>query len=1055
MTKFKKYWKGAEELESNVDFLENQKNEFSEDLPLDEVLNETNFELNSNRRDFLKFFGFSVTAVALASCNKAPVKKAIPYLVRPENVVNGEALYYNTTCGITSMPITVKVREGRPIKVDGNENDKETNGGLDARGQASILNLYDKERLTGPKKIQEGTALDIDWKTVDFDIKSKLAKVAASGKKIVVLSSSINSPSTLEAINHFKTNFATAQHVTYDAVSYSGMLDANEASFGKRVIPSYRFDKADVIVSFGADFLGTWLNGTINSAQYTSNRVPTKENGGKMSRHIHFESLMSLTGANADFRVPMMSSKEGKYLISLYTYLKGGKGQEELAGNAIKNAAKELRGAQGKSLVVSGSNNVAIQNLVNIINAELGNYGSTIDLQNHSNQYKGSDAEYNTFVKEMNAGSVGAVICYGVNPMYNHPKADLVKSGFSKVGLLVSTSMTLDETAKNVHYVCPDNHALESWGDAQLTNNKYSFLQPTISPVFDTRQAPLSFLTWSGYTDATTEDVLAKKGHMAEKFEADAYYNFVRKVWKTKMSVQSKYTNFEKFWVSVLHDGFFKVNSVEAAPVSLNILASSVEAELARAKESNLELIVYEKAGVGDGTYANNPWLHEMPDPVTKVCWDNYVTISKYYAEEKGIEEGNTVNITANGHTLENVPVVIQPGQYRNSIGIALGYGRTSCGQAGNNIGHNAYPFVNYTNGVQDLISANPEIKLTVNDYELARTQSHHSFEGRDIVREISLDQYKENPKTGNDHKHHLYSLWDNHDYATGHHWAMAIDMNACTGCSSCIVSCSIENNVPVVGRDEVRRRREMHWLRIDRYYSFEGEIKEEHGEEHGHKGHGPDLNEGYLTKEKEIEKMDETGKFDHWENVKVIHQPMLCQHCDNAPCETVCPVLATTHSTEGLNQMTYNRCIGTKYCGNNCPYKVRRFNWFRYNDNDQFDFHFNNDLGKMVINPDVTVRTRGVMEKCSFCVQTIQTKKLEAKREGRKLRDGDVKTACQKSCPTNAIVFGDRNDPNSEVSKRLQNDRNYYVLEEIGVKPSIGYSLKVRNSKSTDKKTV
>jgi len=345
MTKFKKYWKGSEELNGDVAFLANQKNEFSEDLPLDEVLN-TDFDLNSNRRDFLKFFGFSVTAVALASCNKAPIKKAIPYLVRPENVVNGEALYYNSTCGITSMPITVKVREGRPIKVDGNVNDTNTNGGTSAKTQASILNLYDKERLAGPMKVTGGKGTSITWDEADFDIKGKLRKVNSYGKKIVILSNSVDSPSTLAAIDHFKTTYPTAQHVMYDPISYSGMLDANEASFGKRVIPTYNFDKAEVIVSFGADFLGTWLNATVNSAQYSTNRIPTQKNGGKMSRHIQFESLMSLTGANADFRVPMMSTKEGKYLQSLYTYLTGGTGQDELALNSIKNAADELRAAK-------------------------------------------------------------------------------------------------------------------------------------------------------------------------------------------------------------------------------------------------------------------------------------------------------------------------------------------------------------------------------------------------------------------------------------------------------------------------------------------------------------------------------------------------------------------------------------------------------------------------------------------------------------------------------------------------------------------------------------
>jgi MoCo/4Fe-4S cofactor protein with predicted Tat translocation signal len=1054
MTQFKKYWKGAEEINADATYLENQKDEFAESLPLDEVLTETNFELNSNRRDFLKYFGFSISAVALASCNKAPVKKAIPYLVKPEEVVPGNALFYNSTCGITHNPITVKVREGRPIKVDGNENDPAGQGGLSPQGQAGILSMYDKERLTGPKKVKNGEASDINWGELDLAIKTRLKGAQNSGKDIVIVSESINSPSTMAAINEFRAAYPSTKHITYDAVSYSGILDANQASFGKRVIPQYRFDNAEVIVSFGADFLSTWLNPVENTIQYSSKRVPTEDNK-KMSRHIQFESLMTLTGSNADFRIPMMQSKEGLYLVTLYNSIAKKLGQPgfsapkvELAMNSIENAAKELVDAKGKALVVSGSNNSDVQTMVNYINVLLESYGSTIDLDNHSNLFKGNDSDMEAFVSSMNKGNVGAVIFYDTNPVYSYYNSEAVVKGLKKVALKISTSMTFDETGKSVDYMCPDHHYLESWGDAEPRKNQYSFLQPTISNVFDTRQVQESLLTWSGYKGEETEDVLAKKGIMNQNFSSSVYYNFVRKTWKGMMALQSETSNFEKFWTKLIHDGIYGLPAVVSQPASFNVSMNAVASKLSSAKSNDIELVVYSQSGVGTGKHGNNPWLHEMPDPVTKVCWDNYVSLSKHIAEEHGISEGDVVNIKSGSYELTNMPVVIQPGQYRNTVGVSVGYGRVSAGKAGNGVGQNAYPFMSFNNTVNNISSVT--VSKGDGEYELARTQTHHTFEGRNIVREVSLDAYKENSKAGNEHSHTLYSLWDSHDYSKGHHWAMAIDMNACTGCSACIVSCSIENNVPVVGRDEVRRRREMHWIRIDRYYSFAGELENEHGEEEG--GHGHDAGDGFLTREKDLEKVEKKGNFDHWENVKVIHQPMLCQHCDNAPCETVCPVLATTHSTEGLNQMTYNRCIGTKYCANNCPYKVRRFNWFRYNDNDDFDFHFNNDLGKMVINPDVTVRTRGVMEKCSFCVQTIQTKKLEAKREGRALKDGDVKTACQKTCPANAIVFGDQNDPNSEVSKRLKNARNYYVLEEIDTKPSIGYMVKVRNSKETDK---
>jgi molybdopterin-containing oxidoreductase family iron-sulfur binding subunit len=473
----------------------------------------------------------------------------------------------------------------------------------------------------------------------------------------------------------------------------------------------------------------------------------------------------------------------------------------------------------------------------------------------------------------------------------------------------------------------------------------------------------------------------------------------------------------------------------------MNVLLSESVAAIESSTKTlpETDLILYQKVGPRDGTWSNNPWVHELPDPITKVCYDNYLTISKTEAEKRKLEQGDLVKISVAGVVIDSIPVLIQPGQARGTVGLALGYGRAVPSAEENdlkNLGKNAFPFVIKKNGTSSYLRTS-EIKIEKigSGYEFAVTQTHHTIEGRDIIREATFDEFKKDPYVTNHHKHDLVSLWDEYDYTTGHHWGMAIDLNACTGCGACVVSCSIENNVPVVGRDEVRNRREMHWIRIDRYYSFESD-------------------KGFLTKEDDIDDLSKqntkAGKSqDHYENVKVIHMPLMCQHCDHAPCETVCPVLATTHSSEGLNQMTYNRCIGTKYCGNNCPYKVRRFNWFRYNDNDQFDYHFNNDLGKMVINPDVTMRTRGVMEKCSFCVQNIQSAKLTAKREDRKLKDGDVKTACARTCPSGAIVFGDMNDPESELSKLYRNERSYHLLEELDTKPSVVYLTKIRNNKA------
>jgi molybdopterin-containing oxidoreductase family iron-sulfur binding subunit len=1044
-----KYWKGEEELAKDPSFLANRKNEFPDALPLDEVLGEEGVELNSNRRDFLKFFGFSVTAVALAACYKTKVRHAVPYMVKPEDVTPGVANYYSSTCGACSSGcgIEVKVREGRPIKVDGSERSLISKGGLCATGQGSILSLYDTERLANP--LANG-AESADWKKIDSAIAAKLTSIDAQKGRIVLLTGTIHSPSALQAIEDFKKKYTTAEHVTYDAVSYSGILLANKDDFGKQAIPAYKFDKAEVIVSFGADFLGTWISPVEFTKAYVSGRIPSADK--VMSKHIQFESNLSMTGTNADYRFPMKSSKEAAYVAALYNHIAQKSGAKqiaisstaELAGNAISKAGDALLAAKGKSLVISGSNDVTVQKLVNGINMMLENYGKTIDLSNHSNQYKGIDADTEKVLADLKAGSIGAIIFWNANPVYNH-NAKAWAEAISKASLSVSFAGTGDETASECQYVCPDHHYLESWRDSEPRNGLYHFTQPTISPVFNTRQAELSLLTWAAAVPAIDKDPFANKGILNQKFTADPYYIYMVNNWKAKLGEG----DFAKNFNNCLHEGVWGSEVEPAAASYAGDVSALVDAINASSKESALDLVLYTNVGVRNGDHANNPWLQELPDPVSKVTWDNYVSVPKSLAAKLNIKLGDTVNVKTGSYTLSNVPALIQPGQANGTVGLALGYGRTSAGKVGGSkskgfdtVGFNAYPFTSTKNGSRNWVVGGVEITKGDDTYALAQTQTHHSIEGRDLVRETTYDAWKKNPKAGNDKEStHVYTIWEKREYrkdgAPNHLWAMAIDLNACTGCGSCVVSCSIENNVPVVGREEIRLRREMTWIRIDRYYSFANSSKEIEG--------------NFVTREKQISKLDDAdkGSFDHWENIKVVHQPMMCQHCSQAPCETVCPVLATTHSTEGLNQMTYNRCIGTKYCGNNCPYKVRRFNWFRYNDNDKFDFHFNNPLGKMVINPDVTVRTRGVMEKCSFCVQRIQEAKLTAKRENRTMKDGEVRTACQRACPSNAIVFGDLHDAKSEISKLYNNERGFTVLEEINVQSSVKYLTKVRNTET------
>jgi molybdopterin-containing oxidoreductase family iron-sulfur binding subunit len=999
----KKYWKGLEELQNTKDFAEKSKNEFAEPLPMEEVLNEAGLGTVAPRRDFLKALGFGLGAVTLAACQKVPVHKSIPYLVKPEEIVPGIPNYYTST--FNGHSVLVKTREGRPIKIEGNPDCMLSKGSLDAKGQASVLDLYDVSKLKGPVL----NDADATWDNIDKFVKQELLTVKTGGKKIRIVSSTVNSPSTKAAIADFAAQYPNTKHIQVDAVSYTGIIKANENSFGKAVLPRYRFDKADLIVSFGADFLGTWISPLEFSRQYVSKRNNTALEGKKMSRHIQFETGMSLTGSNADARLPLKPSEEGIALLNLYAALGGVlSGTKSLANNpnaekAIALAAKELLAAKGASLVVSGSNDVSIQIVVNAINALLGSYGTTIDLDNPSYQFAGNDAEFVEFVNEMNRGEVDAVFFLNSNPAYEFNDAKAFTDALSKVKLRVSFADRKDETASLCQVIAPNHHYLESWGDSNPVEGYYTIIQPAINPVYNSRNAEQGLLIWS--ENPVTD-----------------YYQYIQNNWSKSVLAQSGTT-----WKELLQKGSVTLAAKSAGVYSfsreLNSVVQTIIAEsssLAKGGENGIELHIYQNVAIGDGKAANNPWLQELPDPVSKVTWDNYAAINPKFAEKLGIAELDLVEIKTDKYSV-TLPVLIQPGQATGTVSVALGYGRVKAGKAGSEVGKNAYPFLRLVNATLQ-ISTSASISKASGTYELAQTQTHHTIEGRNIVRETTLKNFLKDPTAGTGHAHvNKYDLWNEYEQP-GHNWVMAIDLNACTGCGACIVACNAENNIPVVGRDEVRRRREMHWIRIDRYYS---------------------INDGdnRITKEEEIDKLE------NLDNVSVVHQPMMCQHCDHAPCETVCPVLATVHSSEGLNQMAYNRCIGTRYCANNCPYKVRRFNWFNYWNDSRFDNYMNNEFTQLVLNPDVTTRSRGVMEKCSMCVQRIQAGKLAAKLDKRKLKDGDIKVACQQTCPTNAIIFGDGNDPESEVSKALKSERTYYVLEEINVKPGVGYQTKVRNT--------
>ena len=1011
----KRYWRGLEELRNDEKFVKSAGSEFA-DGPTESQYESLVDGVGTHRRDFLKVLGFGMAAVSLAAC-EAPVKKAIPYINKPEGEFPTIANWYASTYseGGDYASILVKTREGRPVKIESNSLSKNSFG-VSSRVHASLLGLYDNEKLRGPKK---GEDTKVSWDAVDKEIVTQLTQIASKGGAIRIVSSTILSPSTKSAIADFTTKYPTTTHVVYDANSSSAILKANEISFGKAVLPSYDFSKAEVIVSINADFLGTWISPDTFSAQFAETRRLGSGTDGKkeMSRLYQFESVLSLTGSNADYRSAVKPSQLGLVVTSLYNKVAAKLGGTSISAAAIEvpnldKAAAELIAAKGKALVVSGVNDPAVQVVVNALNNLLGSYGTTIDMAKSANFRQGNDIAMNQFIDEVKGGKVDAVILYGANPVYDHPRGAELTTSLPKVSLSVSFNDRADETSSLFKYICPAPHYLESWNDAEPVAGSYSLTQPTISLIFNTRQAQSSLLKWAGLNSD--------------------FHEYLKAYWRKNIYTQGGTGDFENFWVKSLHDGIYDASSTASASGvtfagDLNSAVASISKKY-KASSSGIELTLFENISIGNGAAANNPWLQELPEPVTKACWDNHALISQKTAAELGFAQGDVIKIDLKGKTVE-VPVLVQPGQANGTVAVAIGFGRVKAGKSANGVGKNVYPLAAFADGFLSFTPGEVTVSKTGETREIAQTQTHSTVMNRkSVLQETVLAHFQKDPLAGRfipkiptsegSVDATDLSLWNGHKY-TNHSWGMVIDLNTCFGCGSCVISCQSENNIPVVGRQEVINSREMHWLRIDRYYSSDADVEDLRGLEIAS------------------------------ENPEVTFQPMLCQHCNNAPCETVCPVLATTHSSEGLNQMTYNRCVGTRYCANNCPYKVRRFNWFKYFDNDNFDYNFNNDLGKMVINPDVTVRSRGVIEKCSMCVHRIQDAKLTAKKERRRIVDGEVNVACASSCPTNAITFGDMNDPESRISKLLEVEREgraFHMLEEINVRPQISYLTKVRN---------
>jgi MoCo/4Fe-4S cofactor protein with predicted Tat translocation signal len=969
------------------------------------------------RRGFMAGFA-AVFAGLAAGCARGAVHKAIPFLIQPEEVVPGRATWYATTCGgcPAGCGALVKCRDGRPIKLEGLPGHPVSAGGLCAAGQAQVLSLYDPARLRGPRLSGKAAR----WGEVDAALEAALGAIPPGGAVRVLTGSGLG-PTERAGLERFLARFPGAKHIAYDALSAAAILDAHARTHGRRVLPRYRFDRARAIVSFDADFLGTWISPVEFTAGYRAGRTLAGD-PPRLSWHCQLEARLSLTGGNADRRIRLAPAEVGAAVAHLAAALAKKAGIDAPTGPlppaplspaAIAEMVERLLAARGEALVVCGANDVDVQTLVNLANHLVGAYGATVDIDRPARQLEGDDRALRALVSEMQAEKVAALFIYGANPVYDLPEGAAFAAAMAKIPLTVAFATHDDETARAARIVAAVPHFLERWGDLEPIAGVLSMTQPAIAPLGDTRSFSETLARLSGDT----------RGDLERLRETAEARHFPR---------QKRHADVQAFFDAAVGAGFALLDRAEPeAPARLD-LAKVAPAPKRPAPAAGLTLVAYPKVALRDGRDALNPWLQELPDPVTKVVWDNYASLSERTAAALGVETGSVLRIAgkparAAGEVAIELPALVQPGQHDGVVAVALGYGRAgterfaSVGprwvegrpttEPGSPVGVNVAPLLPVEAGLTSYAGLAVTVTPTGRKADLAVTQDHHSLmvpknlappghERRPHVQVAALAAYAKDPRAGGGEEHApAANLWPDDFKSAGPRWAMAVDLNACTGCGACVVGCQAENNVPVVGKDEVRRHREMHWIRIDRYYAGEGD------------------------------------------GTEVVQQPVMCQHCANAPCETVCPVLATVHSREGLNQQVYNRCLGTRYCANNCPYKVRRFNWFDYAHDDL--------LQNLVLNPDVVVRSRGVMEKCSLCVQRIQEAKAEAQRAGVPLAQVPIRTACEQSCPAQAIVFGDAANPESEVSKRMRDPRCYFVLGELGVRPSVGYMTRIRNTEA------
>jgi molybdopterin-containing oxidoreductase family iron-sulfur binding subunit len=895
-----------------------------------------------SRRQFLKLMGASLALAGATSCTRQPLERIVPYVRQPEELIPGQPLFFATalTLGGYARGVLVETHEGRPTKIEGNPQHPASLGASDVFMQAELLALYDPERSQAV--IHRGQISTWDALLAELTTAAQKWK-ANGGAGFRLLTRHETSPTFLDQIQRILARYPGAKWHEYEPLAGT--------SPGAR----YHFDKAEVIVSLDADFLSSGPASLAYAKQFAAARRPN----GAMNRLYVIEPTPSLTGAMADHRIVMRSAEVEQFAEQLAS------GRESKIAAAI---GADLERTAGRCIVIAGdSQSPAVHAAVRTLNETLGNVGVTVDYTPAHT----APRDLRELVSDVNSGTVDTLLIVSGNPAYDAPADFEFAKLLQTIPRVIHCGLYHDETAELCQWHVPETHALESWSDARAFDGTATIVQPTIEPLFAGR---------------SKHELLAA---LLEDASAGSY-DIVRAYWQKEQAAP----DFENTWRKALHDGV-----VSAATVASGSAPPSIAAQTPAVPSSRLQLIIRADERVYDGRFANNAWLQEFPDPLTKIVWDNAARVSPATAARLKLENGDIVNLKFRGRSVR-APIWILPGQADDCVTVNVGYGRTRAGSVGDGVGFNAYAL-----RTSDALwgGAGLEIERTGDTHELVTTQQHWNMEGRDQVRVGTLAAVQSDAtaitRTGEPPPAHDETLYQNVAYH-GHAWGMAIDLNTCTGCGVCTIACQAENNIPIVGKAQVRAGREMHWIRVDRYY------------------------EGGLT------------------NPQMLHQPVPCMHCENAPCELVCPVAATVHSSEGLNQMVYNRCIGTRYCSNNCPYKVRRFNFLEY-DANQFE---QPATRKLMRNPDVSVRSRGVMEKCTYCIQRINAVKIDANKANRPIRDGEITPACAQACPADAIVFGDINDANSRVAKLRASPLNYGLLAELNTRPRTTYLAKLRN---------